>query len=71
MPVEEIPNSTSGNTQKRTTSNPIEEPGHQHGLNVLGHRTGNQPDQKEAERNNVDISSAVKLASVSENHKTQ
>lgn len=65
MTVKEIPDSTSRNTQKRTTSNPVEEPGHQHGLNVLRHSTGDQPDHEEAERNNVDPSSAVKLANVS------
>lgn len=65
MAVEEVPDSTSGDTQKRTTSNPVEEPGHQHGLNVPGHRTGDQPDQEEAEGNNIDPSSAVKLANVS------
>ena len=49
MPVEEIPDSTTSDTEERTASNTVEEPTYKHGLDIPGHRTGNQPDQEEAE----------------------
>ena len=65
MTVEEIPNSTTSDTEERTTSNTVEEPTHKHGFDIPGHRTGNQPDHKEAERNDIDPSPAIELVKVS------
>lgn len=66
MAIEEISDSTTSNTEKCTSCNTIEEATYDHGLDVLGHRTGDQPDQEEAERDDIDVSPAIELTGVSD-----
>lgn len=49
MSIEEVPNGTTGNTEKRASCQPIEKPTHKHGLDVLCYSAWNEPDQEEKE----------------------
>lgn len=61
MTIEEISDSTTGNTEKCASCNTVEEATHDHGLDVLGHRTRDQPYQEETEREDIDVSPAIEL----------
>ena len=61
MTIEEIPDSTTGNTEKCASCNTVEEATHDHGLDILGHRTRDQPNQEETEREDIDVSPAIEL----------
>lgn len=61
MTIEQVTNSAAGDTQKCTTGNTIEETADDHGLDVLRHCTGDQPDQEEGEGNDIDVSPAIEL----------
>lgn len=61
MTGEEVSNSTTSHTEKRTSSQSVEEPADQHRLSILGHSTWNQPYQEDGERDYVDISASVEL----------
>lgn len=59
--VEEIPDSATGDTEKCTTGDTIEETTDDHGLNILCHCTGNQPNEEESEGDDIDVSPAIEL----------
>lgn len=61
MTGEEVSNSATSHTEKRTSSQSVEEPADQHRLSILGHSTWNQPYQEDGERDYVDISASVEL----------
>lgn len=61
MTVEKVPDSTTGDTQKCTTGDTIEETTDDHGLDVLRHCTGDQPDQEECEGDDIDVSPTIEL----------
>lgn len=65
MPIEQVTNSATGNTEECTSCQSIEKPTHKHRLDVLGHRAWNEPDEEQGERDDVDVPSAVELDKVS------
>lgn len=65
MSIEQISDSAAGNTQKCTSCQPVEEPTHEHGLNVLCHGAWNEPDQEQSEGDDVYVSTAIELVQVS------
>ena len=65
MSIEQISDSAAGNTQKCTSCQPVEEPTHEHGLDVLRHGAWDEPDQEQCKGDDVDVSTAIKLAQVS------
>lgn len=65
MSIEQVANSASGHTEERTSRESVEEPAHEHGLNVLCHRAWDKPDEEQREGDDVDVSSAVELDKVS------
>lgn len=65
MSIEQIPDSATGHAQECASSQTIEESTHDHSLNILRYRAWNEPDKKESERADVDISAAIELERVS------
>lgn len=61
MTIEKISDSTTGNTEKCASCNTVEEATHDHGLDILGHRTRDHPDQEETEREDIYVSPAIEL----------
>ena len=64
MASKEITDSTTRNTKKGTTRDPIEETSYDHRLGILSHSTRDQPNQEKGERDDVDIPSAIELRQI-------
>lgn len=65
MSIKQITHSATSNTEECTACQSIEEAAHDHGLDVLRHCAGNEPDQEQRKGNNVDFPSAIELSIVS------
>lgn len=65
MPVKQVPDGATSDTEECAAGNTVEETTDDHGFDVLGHRTRDHPDQKEGERKDINISPAIKLTTVS------
>lgn len=65
MSIKQITHSAASNTEECTSCQSIEEAAYDHGLNVLRHCAGNEPDQEQRKGDDVDIPSAIELFIVS------
>lgn len=65
MSIEHVTDSATSNTQESASSETVKESGHEHGLGVLCDSTGNEPNQEERERHDVDVTPTIELRNVS------
>ena len=61
MACKQISDGPASNAEERGSRESIEEARDKHGLNVLGHRTWDEPYHKECKGDDIDISPAIKL----------
>lgn len=61
MARKQIPNSPASNTKERASGQSVEEATHDHGFDILRHRTGDEPYQEERKRRDIDVSPAIEL----------
>lgn len=59
--VEKIAHAAARHAQEGGPGQASEEPGHDHGLDIFGHRAHDKPDDAERQGNEVDRSTAVEL----------
>lgn len=65
MPIEQVSDGATSDTEECAAGDTVEEPTDNHGLDILGHRTRDHPDQEEGKRKDIDVSPAIKLITVS------
>lgn len=61
MTGKHIPNGATGNAEECAPGKSIEEPSHNHCLDIPGDGTGDEPYQEKEKRADIDIPSAIEL----------
>lgn len=68
--IEHVTNRPSRDRQKCTASETTEEADNQHGLEILGHRTRNEPDGEEDVRDDIDGTTTIEFRQGTQQHRS-